>query len=120
MRRFALVALLLALAARVVIAGTSPEDDATVYQCNKHVGDVIVTFKPEIDLKELVTWAMGFSCKQFIYDPRFTTGRKVTVIAPEKMTKAEAYQLFLASLSTMGLAAVPKGGGYVIVEAQAA
>jgi general secretion pathway protein D len=118
MRRFAF--LLSLLLPRLAAAGAAPSEDETVYQCNKHVGDVTVTFKPEIELKELVTWAMGFSCKQFLYDSRYVTGRKVTLIAPEKMSKAEAYQLFLASLSTMGLAAVPKGGGYVIVEAQAA
>ena len=117
MRRLAVILAL--LIPRLVHAGTA-EEDTTVYQCNKHVGDVTVTFKPEIDLKELVTWEMGFSCKQFVYEPRFVTGRKVTLIAPEKMSKADAYQLFLTSLATMGLAAVPKGNGYVIVEAQAA
>jgi general secretion pathway protein D len=105
---------------RLAFGGDLPAEDPAVYTCNKHVGDVTVTFKPEIELKELVTWAMGFSCKQFVYDPRFTTGRKINVLAPEKMSKAEAYELFLASLRTMGLAAEPRGNGFVIVELQAA
>jgi len=117
MRRLAVILAL--LIPRLVEAGTAPEEDATVYQCNKHQGDVTVTFKPEMDLKELVTWAMGFSCKQFVYDPRFVGGRKVTLVAPEKMSKGDAYQYFLTALKTMGLAAVPNGNGYVIVEAQA-
>jgi general secretion pathway protein D len=109
--------LMLLLIPHIVFADV---EDTAVYTCDKHVGDVTVTFKPEIELRELVTWAMGFSCKQFIYDPRYVTGRKIMMVAPEKMSKAQAYEVFLASLQTMGLAAVPKGQGYVIVEAQAA
>ncbi len=96
---------------------TSAEDDALV-SCNRHPGEVAVTFKPELELKELVTWAMGFSCKQFIYEPRIITNRKITILAPDRMRPAEAYQLFLASLATMGLAVVPAGKALRIVEAQ--
>ena len=71
---------------------------------------VAVTFKPETELKDLVTWVMGFTCKKFLLDPRIvSTGKKVTVIAPKKMSAAEAYNVFLAALSTMGLTVVPKG-----------
>ena len=91
-----------------------------MFSCNKKPGDVAVTFKPDTEVKELITWAMGFTCNQYLYDPRFVTNRHVTVIAPEKMSAKEAYELFLASLSTAGLAVVKKGHGWQIVESQAA
>jgi len=95
-----------------------PPDDDPLYACKKRTGQVAVTFKPETELKDLLTWVMGFTCKNFILDPRIvSTGKKVTVIAPNKMSAREAYQLFLVALSTMGLTVVPKGNVLRIVEA---
>ena len=96
------------------------EDDA-LYSCKKRTGQVAVTFKPETELKDLITWVMGFTCKNFILDPRIvSTGKKVTVIAPNKMSAAEAYRVFLVALSTMGLTVVPKGNMLRIVESATA
>src|SRR4051812_46197705 len=89
--------------------GDQGADDA-LYSCKKRTGQVSVTFKPETELKDLITWVMGFTCKNFMLDPRIvSTGKKVTVIAPNKMSAQEAYDVFLAALSTMGLTVVPKG-----------
>ena len=100
-------------------AGSS--DDQPVYVCKHATGTVAVNFKPESELKDLITWAMGFTCKNFLLDPRIvSTGKKVTVIAPNKMSAQDAYRLFLASLSTMGLTVVPKGNALRIVESQSA
>ena len=64
---------------------------------------------------------MGFTCKNFILDPRIvSTGKKVTVIAPNKMSAQEAYDVFLVALSTMGLTVVPKGNMMRIVESATA
>jgi general secretion pathway protein D len=107
-------------------AGTQPgagggSDDQPVYVCKHATGMVAVNFKPESELKDLITWAMGFTCKNFLLDPRIvSTGKKVTVIAPNKMSAGDAYNLFLASLSTMGLTVVPKGNALRIVESQSA
>jgi general secretion pathway protein D len=92
------------------------------YSCAKQTtGMIAVTFKPETELKDLIAWVMGFTCKNFIVDPRIvSTGKKVTVIAPLKMTPAEAYDVFLAALSTMQLTVVPKGNVMRIVEAATA
>src|SRR5829696_5900109 len=85
---------------------TTPVDDP-LYSCKKRSGLVSVTFKPETELKDLITWVMGFTCKNFTFDPRIVaTGKKVTVIAPNKMSSTEAYNVFLAALSTMGLTVV--------------
>ncbi len=95
-------------------------DDA-LYSCKKRTGQVAVTFKPETELKDLITWVMGFTCKNFMLDPRIvSTGKKVTVIAPNKMSAQEAYNVFLAALSTMGLTVVPKGNVMRIVESATA
>src|SRR5581483_3966992 len=76
-------------------AGTPvPGEDEALYSCKKRTGQVAVTFKPETELKDLITWVMGFTCKNFILDPRIvSTGKKVTVIAPNKMSTTEAYRI---------------------------
>ena len=79
-------------------ASATGEDDA-LYSCKRRTGQVAVTFKPETELKDLITWVMGFTCKNFILDPRIvSTGKKVTVIAPNKMSTTEAYRVFLVAL----------------------
>src|SRR5882757_490565 len=99
----------------------APGEDEALYSCKKRTGQVAVTFKPETELKDLITWVMGFTCKNFILDPRIvSTGKKVTVIAPNKMSTTEAYRIFLVSLSTMGLTVVPKGNVLRIVESATA
>jgi general secretion pathway protein D len=101
-------------------ASATGEDDA-LYSCKRRTGQVAVTFKPETELKDLITWVMGFTCKNFILDPRIvSTGKKVTVIAPNKMSTTEAYRVFLVALSTMGLTIVPKGNVLRIVESSTA
>jgi len=101
-----------------------PGDDGSdqkLYNCKTGTTRVDVTFKPETELKDLITWVMGFTCKNYILDPRIvSTGKKVTIIAPNKMTANEAYDTFLVALSTMGLTVVPKGNLYRIVESQTA
>jgi len=100
----------------------APADtDEMLYSCGVHKGPVAVTLKPETEVRELITWAMGFSCRNFILDPRIvSTGKKVTVIAPNKMSPSEAYQMFLVALSTVGLTVVPKGNVLRIVDVGAA
>src|SRR3954471_3635600 len=116
----------LAQPATTPVANTTPgatgapatgEDDK-LYNCKQQkTGQVVVSFKPETELKDLITWVMGFTCKNFIFEPRIvSTGKKVTLIAPNKMTPTEAYRLFLVALSTMGLTVVPKGNALRIVE----
>ncbi|HEX2685794.1 MAG TPA: type II secretion system secretin GspD [Kofleriaceae bacterium] len=99
----------------------APGEDEALYSCKRRTGQVAVTFKPETELKDLITWVMGFTCKNFILDPRIvSTGKKVTVIAPNKMSSTEAYRVFLVALSTMGLTIVPKGNVLRIVESATA
>jgi general secretion pathway protein D len=100
---------------------TDAADDAKLYNCGKAKGMVSVSFKPEIELKDLITWAMGFTCKNFIFDTGITSrSKKLTIIAPNKLSAEDAYRLFLVGLSSMGLTVVPKGKVLKIVEASQA
>lgn len=100
---------------------TATSDDEPAYKCKSVTGPVTVTFKPEMEVKDLVTWAMGFTCKSFLLDPRIvTTGRKLSLIVPDQLSAKDAYEVFLLGLSTVGLTVVPRGRVLRIVEAAAA
>jgi type II secretion system GspD-like secretin len=89
-------------------AETAPGEAEALYSCKQRTGQVVVTFKSETDVKDLIAWVIGFTCKNFLLDPRVVaTGRKVSIITPSKMTAAEAYRVFLGALSTIGLTVVP-------------
>jgi general secretion pathway protein D len=115
-RPIAAVVLALSLAPALVRA-----DDEVMLSCKEHRTEVEVTFKPELEVKDLVDWAMGFTCKNFVYDPRIVaTGRKVAIVAPKKLSPPEAYELFVTSLRSLGLEIVKDGPAMQIVEAQGA
>jgi general secretion pathway protein D len=98
--------------------GPPPAIDESLYSCKNRTADVVVTLKPETELKDLVTWVVGFTCKEFVFDSRIVAvTKKVNVVAPNKLTAAEAYQLFLVALSTVNLTVVPKGRVLRIVDA---
>ncbi|MBK9070937.1 MAG: type II secretion system secretin GspD [Myxococcales bacterium] len=93
-------------------------EDETLYSCKKAKGSITISFKPESELKDLITWAMSFTCKNFIYEAGILArSKKVTIISPLKMSPQDAYRVFLLSLSSMGLTVVPKGNVLRIVEA---
>ncbi len=120
MRRLALMLLLL-VPAIAHAEGEGTPDDAELYKCKGKTREVAMTFKPEMELRELVTWAIGLTCKPFMLDPRIVNkDRKVTLIAPATMSSTEAYNMFLAALATVGLTVVPKGKGFRIVDAPTA
>jgi general secretion pathway protein D len=94
-------------------------EDEQLYSCKSKTGEVAVQFKPEMEVKELLTWVMGFTCKNFVLDPRIvSTQRRVTIVAPNKMTAEDAYRLFLTSLSTVGYTLVPMGKVVKVVESK--
>ncbi|HWU85771.1 MAG TPA: type II secretion system secretin GspD [Kofleriaceae bacterium] len=105
----------------VAAPAAGAEIDEVLYSCKQGKAPVAITLKPETDVKDLITWVMSFTCKRFALDPRIvSTGKKVTLIAPNTLTPAEAYRMFLVALSTINLTVVPKGPVYRIVEASAA
>jgi general secretion pathway protein D len=95
--------------------------DEPPFRCKAHPGKVVVTFKADADVKDLVTWVMGFTCKNVLVDPRVgATNRRISIITPSAMSPDDAYQVFLAALATIGLTAVARGDTLRIVEANGA
>jgi len=96
-------------------------DDEPPFHCKDHPGPVVVTFKADTEVKDLLAWVMGFTCKNVLLDPRVVaTGRKVSILAPKPMTAGEAYRLFLAALSTINLTVVTRGDTLRVVDAPTA
>ncbi len=101
-------------------AALDPDDD-TRFACGKPRGAFEVNLADEVTVKDLVTWAMGFSCKRFVFTAGITArSAKLTMITPGKLDAAEAWSVFEVALESMGLAAVAKGKVYEIVEAASA
>lgn len=93
-------------------------EEEALYSCGKAKGQVSVSFKPEVELKDLITWAMGFTCRNFVMSSAIAgRNQKVTIIAPKKMSPTQAWRVFLVGLQTMNLTVVPKGNVLEIVEA---
>ncbi|MCB9565203.1 MAG: type II secretion system secretin GspD [Kofleriaceae bacterium] len=122
-------ALAAVLGAAVILVAAAPpahadrevdplSEDAVLYSCGKAKGELNVNFHPEVGLEDLVTWAMGFSCKKFLYASSLATARsgKVTMLTPGSLSPAEAWSLFQAALHGMGLSVVAKGKVLEIVE----
>jgi general secretion pathway protein D len=113
------LSIVLLVSSSAAFAEPSPATDESLYSCKKNPTAVEITLKPEIELKELVAWVVGFTCKRFVFDPRIVaTGRKVTLIAPGKQSPAQAYEMFVTALAAMGYSVVPSGNLMKIVETQ--
>jgi general secretion pathway protein D len=98
-------------------APAPPGDDEARFACGKPRGQFEVSFGDEVAVKDLVTWAMGFSCRRFVYAQGISArSAKLTMITPGKLDAADAWSVFEVGLEAMGLAAVAKGKVYEIVE----
>lgn len=99
-------------------AGSEDDGDAARFACAKPKTSFEVGFADEVSVKDLVTWAMGFSCKRFVYASGIAArSAKLTMVTPGKLDASEAWAMFEVGLEAMGLAAVTKGPVYEIVEA---
>lgn len=97
--------------------GGTPAEDESLYNCGKAKGKFKVNLAPDVELKDLVTWAFSFTCKNFIYSSAISTrAAKVTIKSPEEMSARQAWRVFLVALQSMGLTVVPKDNVLEIVE----
>src|SRR6185503_4658220 len=71
----------------------------------------------DADLAELVNHISGLTGRRFIYGPKVRQ-IKATVVAPQPVTLAEAYQAFLSILEQNGMTVVPHGRFLKIVDSQ--
>ena len=76
-----------------------------------------LNLKPNTEVIDLVSWISAITCKHFIVPGSIPSqGKTVTIIAPEPITAAEAYDLFLAALDSVGLTVYPSGGVLRVIE----
>jgi general secretion pathway protein D len=60
-----------------------------------------------VDVLQMITLMSELTGKNFLVDDRVRG--TVTLIAPQPVTPAEAYEIFLAALAMRGFAVVPQG-----------
>ncbi|HMN67700.1 MAG TPA: type II secretion system secretin GspD [Bdellovibrionales bacterium] len=86
---------------------------------NENFPDMIESFDyPNADVADVIKAISELTGKNFIVDPQVRG--KITIIAPSRITVAEAYKAFLSALAINGLAIVPGDGFYKIKQARAA
>ncbi|MGE0527057.1 MAG: type II secretion system secretin GspD, partial [Bdellovibrionales bacterium] len=86
---------------------------------NENFPDMIESFDyPNADIADVIKAISELTGKNFIVDPQVRG--KITIIAPSRITVAEAYKAFLSALAINGLAIVPGDGFYKIKMARAA
>ena len=96
------------------LAGSGIEDIT-----NENFPDMIESFDyPNADIADVVKAISELTGKNFIVDPQVRG--KITIIAPSRITVAEAYKAFLSALAINSLAVVPGDGFYKIKPARSA
>ncbi|MBC7458465.1 MAG: type II secretion system protein GspD, partial [Bdellovibrionaceae bacterium] len=73
---------------------------------------------PNVEITDIIKAISELTGKNFIIDS--TVRGKITIIAPSKITVAEAYKAFLSSLAINGFTVVPNGGFLKIRNARSA
>jgi general secretion pathway protein D len=73
---------------------------------------------PNVEITDIIKAISELTGKNFIIDS--TVRGKITIIAPSKITVAEAYKAFLSSLAINGFTVVPSGGFLKIRNARSA
>lgn len=95
-------------------ARSGPEDIT-----NENFPETIESFDfPNADVADIVKAISELTGRNFLLDPGVRG--KVTIIAPSKITVAEAYKMFLSALAIHGYAIVPSDGYYKIKPARQA
>ena len=81
----------------------------------KPAGHLVKFNLQDADLAELVNHISGLTGKRFIYGAKVRQ-IKATVVSPEPVTLAEAYEAFLSILESNGMTVVPHGRFLKIVD----
>ena len=109
------VAVLVAAPAR----GVAAPDEGAVVSCRKMPPGkrLKLNLKPNTELGDLIAWIAAITCKQFVLSGTIASASKtVTIIAPQPLTSAEAYQLFLQALDSVGLTVYQSGRFMRVIE----
>ena len=124
--RFKPVALWSVLAAIAAPASAAPRSAAAPAHaaaegdsCQRLPADkrLKLNLKPNTDLVDLVSWISAITCKQFIVPGSIPPQSKtVTIVSPRPITVADAYDLFLEALESVGLTVYSSRGVMRVVE----
>ena len=113
------VAFVVALAVAAPAPGVAAPDDGAVTSCRKMPPSkrLKLNLKPNTELGDLIAWIAAITCKQFVLPGTIASaGKTVTIIAPQPLTSAEAYQLFLQALDSVGLTVYQSGRFMRVIE----
>jgi type II secretory pathway component GspD/PulD (secretin) len=76
-----------------------------------------LNLKPNTELVDLISWISAITCKHFIIPGTIPSqGKTVTIIAPQPITAAEAYDLFLDALDSVGFTVYSSGRVLRVIE----
>lgn len=109
-----------ALSAALIVAMTGAaraDEPAPMYACHAPAADAKITvqFKPETSIRDLVTWAVGFTCKNIVLSSEAERAApRVTILAPKPLTPKQALALFVDTLETAGLVVTVKADSILI------
>jgi type II secretory pathway component PulC len=101
----------------VGLAGVARADDPPMYECHAPSADtkISVQFKPDASIRDVVTWALGFTCKNIVLSSEAERAAPhVTIIAPHPLTPKQALALFVDTLETAGLVVTVKTDSILI------
>ena len=86
--------------------GSRPDGGRPVSGNRTHEGTIQLNFR-NVDILQMITLMSELTGKNFLVDDKVRG--KVTLIAPQPVTRAEAYQIFLAALAMQGFTVVSQG-----------
>ena len=100
-----------------VAAAARPANDGDACRRLPEGKRLKLNLKPNTDLVDLVSWISAITCKQFIIPGSIPPQSKtVTIVAPQSITVAEAYALFLDALESVGLTVYQSGPALRVIE----
>jgi hypothetical protein len=103
----------------VLSSPAAANDNGAVSSCRKlSPGKRLkLNLKPNTELGDLVAWIASITCKAFVLPGTIPANSKtVTIVAPEPITSAEAYRLFINALDSVGLTVYSSGRFMRIIE----
>ena len=112
------VAFVVALVVAAPAPGVAAPDEGAGTSCRKLPPGkrLKLNLKPNTELGDLIAWIAAITCKQFVLPGTIAASKTVTIVAPQPLTSAEAYQLFLQALDSVGLTVYQSGRFMRVIE----
>ncbi len=79
---------------------------------------VKVSFRPDTEVADLLVWYSTFTCTSITVGGGITlAGKKISILSPTPVTRAEVDQLFLGALESVGLTIAHEGRFLTVIDA---